>query len=212
MKQVARTLFLLFALSVPASAQDAGSVATAPATEMTPDKGDRWDRPTGSAEDRRSARIDMMFGRLAKSTDERRANRIARHIMRRLSQSGSDTIDLLMVQAAGAMQAKNFGLALDLLDGVVRLKPDFAEGWNRRATVHFMMGDYGDSISDIEQVLIREPRHWGALAGLAMILVSLDRKEEALVVMDKALAVHPHLERMKERRDRLAKEVEGSDI
>ena len=211
MKQVACVLTLAFALASPASAQDAGSVATGPAT-AAPEKGDRVDRPSGNLDERRAQRLDLMFARLAKTTDERRANRIARHIMRRLSQSGSDTVDFLMIRAGEALQGKEFGLALDLLDGVVRLKPDFAEGWNRRATVHFMMGNYGQSIADIEQVLILEPRHWGALAGLSMILVSLDRKSEAVVVMDQALAVHPFLSRMKQRRDKIAREIEGADI
>ncbi|GAB5373948.1 MAG: hypothetical protein AcusKO_04100 [Acuticoccus sp.] len=212
MKYVAGSLILMvFALAaVPVSAQEAGAVATAPAM-AAPDKGDRRDR-SSSADERRAARLDMMFGRLANAEDERRARRIARHIMRRMSQSGSDTIDFLMLRAGEAVRKKEYGFALDLLDGVVRLKPEFAEGWNRRATVHFLVGNYGQSIADIEQVLAREPRHWGALAGLSMILVSLERKEEALVVMDQALTVHPHLSRMQERRDRLAQEVGGADI
>jgi len=213
MTKVACFLSLMVALAAlsPANAQDAGSAPAAP-VEMAPEKGDRRDRPTTTAEERRAQRLDQMFVRLAKAKDERRAKRIARHIMRRMSQSGSDTIDFLMARSGEAMQKKDYGLALDLLDGVVRLKPDFAEGWNRRATVHFLQGDYGQSIADIEQVLLIEPRHWGALAGLSMILVSLERKPEALVVMDRALEVHPHLERMKTRRDRIAKELEGADI
>lgn len=213
MKYVAGSLILMaFALAaIPASAQEAGAVETAPAMAV-PEKGDRQDRITPSTEERRAQRLDAMFNRLAAARDERHAQRIARHIMRRLSQSGSDTVDYLMARAGEAVQQKNYGVALDLLDGVVRLKPDFAEGWNRRATVHFLVGNYGQSIADIEQVLIREPRHWGALVGLSMILVSLDEKAEALVVMDRALAVHPFLDRMKERRDKLEREVGGADI
>ncbi|MEO1104231.1 MAG: tetratricopeptide repeat protein, partial [Pseudomonadota bacterium] len=79
-------------------------------------------------------------------------------------------------------------------------------------TVYFMMGEYGQSLADIEQVLRREPRHWGALAGLSMILVSMDRKRDAIEVMDRALTIHPHLTRMKARRDKLMTEVRGSDI
>ena len=177
------------------------------------EKADRApDTTARTAQERQQARLDLMFGRLENSTDKRRADRIARHIMRRLSQSGSDTVDVLMQRAGQAMQTENYGTALDLLDGVVRLKPDFAEGWNRRATVHFMKGDYGSSLSDIREVLRREPRHWGALAGLSMILVAVERKEEAVEVMDRALAIHPHLEEMRERRDSLVKELDGADI
>lgn len=175
-------------------------------------KADRQGVPSTTLEERRTARLDALFDRLSRASNERRADRIARHIMRRLSQSGSPTVDLLMTRATLAMQARELTKALDLLDGVVRLAPDFAEGWNRRATVHFMTGDFGRSMADIEQVLRLEPRHWGALAGLSMMLVALDRKTDAVAVMDEALAIHPYLDDMRERRDRLVLEVTGSDI
>ncbi|MEM7696706.1 MAG: tetratricopeptide repeat protein [Pseudomonadota bacterium] len=207
MTKVVVALLLAIAVAAPAGAQPA-----VPAESLTPpQKGDRPDaRP--AEDERRAARLDVMFGRLAATTDERRANRIARHIMRRMAQSGSDTVDFLMTRAALRMRAKEYGQALDLLDGVIRLEPEFAEGWNRRATVHFLAGNLGQSIADIEQVLQREPRHFGALAGLAMILRAMDRKPEALAVMDRALTIHPHLPRMRERRDRLRLELEGSEL
>lgn len=206
------TLVSMLALAAPAGAQDGRPVATdRPAAETT-GKGDLGARIGSTAAERQNARLDLLFGRLAESENKRRADRIARHIMRRLSRSGSPTVDLLMERAGGAMERKDYSAALDLLDGVVRLQPDFVEGWNRRATVHFMRGDYGASLADIEQVLRREPRHWGALAGLSMILVSVERKEEAIEIMDRALAIHPHLDEMRERREKLAEEVAGSDI
>lgn len=225
MKQIAGTLLILFALVVSASAKDAapdrsGSAdvkVNAPATEGARGKGDfaepaRGEGGSSLAEERRRARLDMMFERLAKASTKRRADRIARHIMRRLSRSGSPTVDVLMSRANNAMRRKRYGAALDMLDGVVRMRPDFAEGWNRRATVHFMRGDYGASLADIEQVLILEPRHWGALAGLSAILDAIERKKEALEVMDRALAVHPHLERVRERREKVAREVAGVEL
>ncbi|UOM32954.1 tetratricopeptide repeat protein [Acuticoccus sp. I52.16.1] len=143
------------------------------------------------------------------ATTKDRADRIAGHIMRRLTRSGSDTVDLLMNRSAVAIQRKDYGLALDLLDAVVRLKPDFAEGWNRRATVNFLAGNYGRSIADIEQTLKREPRHWGALVGLSVILVSMEQKEKAVEVMTRALEIHPFLEDTRDRRDRFKLEVDG---
>lgn len=211
MIKIAAALILALAVSGAATAQE--SVPAPPATEVPPAaKGDRVDRPTSTAEERRAARLDVMFGRLAKTTDERRARRIARHIMRRLNQSGSDTVDYLMARAGDAMNKKSYPQALDLLDGVVRLQPEFAEGWNRRATAHFLAGNYGQSLADIEQVLRLEPRHWGALSGFSLILISMERKSEAVVVMDRALAVHPFLKQVKERRDKLKKEIDGSSI
>lgn len=179
-----------------------------------PGKGDRADRPrveTRSLEERRQSRLDRMFAQLAKADTKDRADRIAGHIMRRMTRSGSDTVDLLMNRAAVAMRAKDYGLALDLLDGVVRLEPGFAEGWNRRATVNFLAGNYGRSIADIEETLKLEPRHWGALVGLSVILVSMEQKEEAVRIMSDALKIHPHLEDTRDRLRRLELEVGGID-
>ncbi|MCF3933930.1 tetratricopeptide repeat protein [Acuticoccus sp. M5D2P5] len=214
MIKVASSLVLLVALAVPVSAQQSGSVPTVPGitSDAANAKGDRRDSASNTAEERREARLDLMYGRLANAKTKRRADRIASYIVRRLSQSGSPTVDLLMERSATAIKERRFADALDLLDGVVRLQPDFAEGWNRRATVHFMMEHYGQAVADIEQVLQREPRHWGALVGFAMILVTLERKAEAVEVMDRALAVHPFLEDTRTRRDRYAAEIAGLDI
>lgn len=212
MTRALTALALSLALAGPATAQDSGvTVEDVPDSRLN--KTDRADEAgSATAGERRAARLDLMFGRLATAEDKRRADRIAANIMRRLTRSDSPTVNYLMAQAAAAMKEKELGLAVDLLNGVVQQAPDFAEGWNRRATVHFMRGDYGRSIADIEQVLKLEPRHWGALSGLAIILNSMEREEEALEVMDRALAVHPHLEKLKQRRDRLARELEGADI
>lgn len=189
-------------------------VPEVPGVPGFPGKGDRIDRPrveTQSADERRQSRLDRMFNQLAKAETKARADRIAGHIMRRMTRSGSDTVDLLMNRSAVAMRAKDYGLALDLLDGVVRLKPDFAEGWNRRATVNFLAGNYGRSVADIEETLKLEPRHWGALVGLSVILVSMDQKEEAVRIMSDALKIHPHLEDTRDRLRRLELEVGGID-
>ncbi len=159
----------------------------------------------------RAARIEILFERLAEAESKERADKIAGNIRRLMLRSGSPTIDLLMVQANAAMREKDLSGALDVLDAVTRLAPTYPEGWNMRATVHFMRKDYGRSVADIERVLALEPRHWGALTGLAMILVSLDEDRAALTAMDEALAVHPFLEVLSERRDKLAAELEGTD-
>jgi tetratricopeptide (TPR) repeat protein len=95
---------------------------------------------------------------------------------------------------------------------VVKLRPDYVEGWNRRATIYFLQNDYANSIKDIEQVLIREPRHFGALAGLGMIMQNLGDEKRALEAFRKALAVNPHLEKVPEMVKTLSEKVEGRDI
>lgn len=233
MKQILYALLIAAALPVAASAQVEGdggqlpfSFGEPPFSSAEPplpfgepiEKGDsrvvETERSTGPSTEaeRRRARLDTMFDRLARAETEQRANRIARNILQRMTESGSDTVDLLMSRAGAAMQAKNNALALDYLDGVVRLKPDFAEGWNRRATVHFQSGDYGRSLLDIETTLRLEPRHFGALSGLAMILVAVDKKAEALDVMNRTLEVHPFLPEIVQQRDRIELELDGARI
>jgi tetratricopeptide (TPR) repeat protein len=103
-------------------------------------------------------------------------------------------------------------VALKLLDAVIKLRPDYIEGWNRRATLYYMQNDYARSLADIAQVLSREPRHFGALAGLGMIMQDLGEEKRALEAFRKALAVNPHLEKVPDLVKTLSDKVEGRDI
>jgi tetratricopeptide (TPR) repeat protein len=103
-------------------------------------------------------------------------------------------------------------VALKLLDSLVKLRPDYVEAWNRRATIYYLRNDYLHSIQDIQQVLAREPRHFGALAGLGMIMQDIGDDKRALEAFRKALAVNPYLEKVPEMVKSLAEKVEGRDI
>src|SRR6202022_1155452 len=128
------------------------------------------------------------------------------------TQTTSDTTALLMMRAKTAMEDKQLDVALRLLDAVIKLRPDYVEGWNRRATLYYLQNDYAHSMADIQQVLIREPRHFGALAGLGMIMQDLGDEKRALDAFRKALAVNPHLEKVPELVKTLSEKVEGRDI
>jgi tetratricopeptide (TPR) repeat protein len=117
-----------------------------------------------------------------------------------------------MVRAKAAMDAQKYDVALKLLDAVVKLRPDYVEAWNRRATVYYLQSDYQHSLEDIEQVLVREPRHFGALAGLGMIMQDLGDDKRALDAFRKALAVNPYLDKLPEMVRTLTEKVEGRDI
>ena len=95
------------------------------------------------------------------------------------------------------MEAKKVDIALKLLDSVIKLRPDYVEAWNRRATLHFANKDFGKSVADIRQVLAREPRHFGAWAGLGHIYMSTGDKKRAVEAYRRALAIHPHLSSVK---------------
>lgn len=142
-------------------------------------------------EDRAAESLDSLFADLKKQTNEKRAKRITRRIWSEWTRSGSASIDLLMNRAGEAMKRNRNGVALDLLDQVVTLAPDYAEGWNRRATVYYTMKKFADSISDIEQVLRLEPRHFGALSGLAVMLQGLGREKKALETWHRVLEIYP---------------------
>ncbi|MYZ48298.1 tetratricopeptide repeat protein [Propylenella binzhouense] len=156
--------------------------------------------------------LDDLFARLAVSPERTSAKALENEILRRWYDSGSPTTDLLFGRALQALKDDDQGLALDILDRVVTLRPAFAEGWNKRATLHFARDEYGMAMSDLERVLALEPRHFGALAGLGVILQQFDRKEEALKVFDRALAINPQMEEVKKVRDELEKELAGRSL
>ncbi len=135
--------------------------------------------------------LDKLFDDLRRDPKQASANATARMIWREWSESGSRSIDLLMKWASKAMSKRDYPKALDLLDQVVVLAPDYAEGWNRRATLYYTMSDFGNSISDIELTLALEPRHFGALSGLAVILQRVGNNKAALETWYRVLAIYP---------------------
>ena len=156
--------------------------------------------------------LDFLFGALKAAPDAPSAKHVEARIWALWLQTPSDTAALLMTRAKTAMDTQQLDVALKLLDAVVKLRPDYVEGWNRRATLYYLKNDYARSLQDIEQVLIREPRHFGALAGLGMIMQDLGDDKRALDAFRKALAVNPHLEKVPELVKTLSEKVEGRDI
>jgi tetratricopeptide (TPR) repeat protein len=156
--------------------------------------------------------LDFLFGALKAAPDEDSAKHVEARIWALWMQTPSDTAALLMMRAKAAMDAQQMDVALKLLDAVVKLRPDYVEGWNRRATLYYLQNDYAHSLADIEQVLVREPRHFGALAGLGMIMQDLGDEKRALDAFRKALAVNPHLDKVQELVKTLSEKVEGRDI
>ena len=160
----------------------------------------------------RTRGLDFLFGALKAAPDEVSAKHVEARIWALWMQTPSDTAALLMVRAKAAMDVQQMDVALKLLDAVVKLRPDYVEAWNRRATLYYLKNDYAHSLQDIEQVLVREPRHFGALAGLGMIMQDLGDEKRALDAFRKALAVNPHLDKVPELVRTLSEKVEGRDI
>src|SRR6202048_4506963 len=166
--------------------------------------------PKGGAD--RTPGPDFLFGALKAARDEASAKHVEARIWALWMQTPSDTAALLMMRAKAGMDAQQMDTALKLLDAVVKLRPDYVEGWNRRATLYYLKNDYAHSLEDIEQVLVREPRHFGALAGLGIIMKDIGDDKRALDAFRKALAINPHLEKVPELVKSLTEKVEGRDI
>jgi len=195
----------LFA-AVPATAQ------VKPDAPAAPD----WVKPRGDAQrpehGERTYSLDTLFEALKVAPDEASAKAIEDRIWALWMVSGSDTCNVLMSRAKMAADGRDYGLAIKLLNAVIELRPEYTEGWNRRATLYYMQNDYQHSLEDIEQVLVREPRHFGALAGLGLIMQELGDDKRALDAFRKALAINPHIEHIPDLVKTLTEKVEGRDI
>ena len=160
----------------------------------------------------RTRGLDFLFGALKAAPDDASAKHVEARIWAIWMQTPSDTAALLMLRAKAAMEAQQTDVALKLLDSVIKLRPDYVEGWNRRATLYYLQNDYAHSLADIQQVLTREPRHFGALAGLGMIMQDIGDDKRALDAFRRALAINPHLEKVPELVKSLSEKVDGRDI
>ena len=114
------------------------------------------------------------------------------------SRSGDASVDRLLASGIEQMGAREGELAVRTFTEVIRRRPDFAEGWNKRATVYYLMGEYQKSLADCDEVMKRNPYHFGALSGYGMIYLQLDQPAKALDYFQRALKVNPNLESVNE--------------
>jgi len=162
--------------------------------------------------DKAENRLDNLFADLKRERNEKAAERIAGQIWEEWFKSGSASIDLMMMWAQNAMEAQKYDVALDFLDEIITLQPTYAEGWNRRATLHFMMSNYSKSMSDIDHTLSLEPRHFGALSGMAQILKASGNKELALKAYQQVLEIYPMMRSAQNEVATLSEELAGEGI
>ncbi|HEX2137856.1 MAG TPA: tetratricopeptide repeat protein [Microvirga sp.] len=188
----------------------AACLTALPAAAQSPSAPKPAEQPAPA--DRKPSSLDELFDRLGKAKDEAEGKGIASLIERRWARSGSDTADLLLSRAAQATSKKDYPLAVELLDRVLVLEPNWAEAWYHRATVFYLLDDPVGALADIRQVLSREPRHFGAWVGLGHILMASEDKPRALEAFRRALKIHPQLPTVQTLVDRLVPQVEGSEL
>jgi tetratricopeptide (TPR) repeat protein len=181
---------LIILVASPALSQDKATTETKPqvTTEAKPDVAkENVPGPLATGEER----LDNLYLRLKKERSTELSRGIADEIREVYTISGSATVDFLMQSSAKAMNDKRYGAALDFLDQVTLLRPDYAEGWNRRATLHYLLGNYPKAMSDSARVLALAPRHLGALAGIAGILQETGHDKQALAAWENYLSYYP---------------------
>ncbi|ADH90366.1 TPR repeat-containing protein [Ancylobacter novellus DSM 506] len=193
-----------------APAQNPG--AAPEAAKQTPEKPSPEKPAEAAQEPDRGKRLDALFAALKAAPDKDSAKNIAERIDVALTPSGSDTADLLMSRAALATQAKDYDLAIELLDGVLKVEPNHLEAWNKRATVFYLKQDFSDALNDLRQVVAREPRHYGAWSGIAIICKEIGDEKHALEAARQALAIYPHLDEVEDMEKTLTISVEGRPI
>ncbi|AJE47997.1 tetratricopeptide repeat protein [Celeribacter indicus] len=157
------------------------------------------------------ARLDRMFGELA-GAGPVEAAQLEQEIALEMARSGSDAMDLLLDRGRAALQRGDVDGALGHLTALVDHAPDFTEGYNARATAYFMAGLYGPAVDDIGEVLTREPRHFGALSGLALILEEIGDEPMALEALLKIREIHPQMAGLEARIDRLELVLQGTTL
>jgi Flp pilus assembly protein TadD len=158
--------------------------------------------PALSPAEMRSDMLDRLFAQLHKAST-READRIEKNIWKTWMASDSPSAQLVLEQATKAMDEKDYVAAVDMLTTLVTLHPNYAEAWNKRATIFFIIGRNQESLADIDKVLELEPRHFGALSGRGMIYEKEGKFKEALAAYRDAVAVNPHMRSVQEAIDRL---------
>lgn len=162
-----------------------------------------------AAADQTDQRLDRLFATLQKTqqlVDVRTAEDMIWSIW---TENDDDIVSSLMSEGLAAMNENRLNMALSMFDEVVVQAPDFAEGWNKRATVHFLLGNLLEAITDVEETLELEPRHFGALSGLGQIYLLLGDETGALSAFEQALVMHPHLDGARSAVDALVPRVRG---
>ncbi|HEY5210826.1 MAG TPA: tetratricopeptide repeat protein [Stellaceae bacterium] len=144
--------------------------------------------------DQRDSRLPALFGQLKAAPSSDTAAAIQQRIWSIWMEAGDPEIDKLMAAGDAAMSAREFPTALDAFNRIIKQRPDFAEGWNRRATLYYLMGEYQKSLDDIDRVLKLEPRHFGALSGRGLVDIKLERMDDAAKAYERYLEVDPRNE------------------
>ncbi len=171
-----------------------------------------WAAAPGVRADQTDPVLDALFAALTATKNPAEAAEIEKRIWQTWAVTGQELVDSAMARGVIAMNKGAFETALKYFNDVLSLAPEHAEGWNKRATVYFLLGNYPESVLDIQRTLELEPRHFGALSGLGLIYAEMGKKKAAIGAMEQALEINPHLDAIKVQLEELKTEVSGKPI
>lgn len=162
--------------------------------------------------DQTDPRLDALFKQLKQSPDPVHAQRIESLIWAIWQHSDNPAIETLMVKGIAAMNRQHYQIALHDFDQIVQRAPDFAEGWNKRATVYYLLGEYDRSLHDIKRTLALEPRHFGALAGMGLVFMAQGDDLAALQAFQAVLKINPQATDIRNQVKRLRQQLRNEVI
>ena len=157
-------------------------------------------------------RLNDLFDRLRATQDRAEAQEIEGTIWEIWTESENANVNRAMLTGIALMHAGQLGSALNKFNEVIQLAPDFAEGWNKRATLFYLMNKFDRSVNDIAQTLKLEPRHFGALSGLGLINQTIGQTNAAIKAFEHALDINPHLSGLREKVTKMKKIKLGRKI
>ena len=146
-----------------------------------------------SPADQNDPALDGLFERLAITTSDEEASNITHEIWQRWTANDDPNVSQLMQIGIRALNYSTYRKALQSFDRVIEIAPEFAEGWNKRATLYYHIKEYRRSINDIKETLRLEPRHFGAWSGLGLVSIAQENYSGALAAFKKALSINPHM-------------------
>ena len=146
-----------------------------------------------SPADQNDPALDDLFEQLAVTTSDEEASNITREIWQRWTANDDPNVSQLMQIGIRALNYSTYRKALQSFDRVIEIAPEFAEGWNKRATLYYHIKEYRRSIDDIKKTLRLEPRHFGAWSGLGLVSIAQENYSGALAAFKKALSINPHI-------------------
>ena len=142
--------------------------------------------------DQLDSRLIELFDKLYVAENNKEINNLTHDIWKIWDETNDPKIKADYHRGLEAMRIGDFVMSIDFFTRVIEKNPDFAEGWNKRATVYYILGQFDKSMIDINKTLLLEPRHFGAMDGMGLIFIQLQQYDKAIKIYDQMLEIFPH--------------------